>query len=212
MNFQLTRTLPRMRSCSLNSNLNQGENMKSVTLRSILLGVLALALMMPVSSSAYAQSPQTDPKVQYPTEELEQLRGKLIEMVDAVKELSGLLADNSEELKKLDQARAFYEQFSLKDLNTYRAVMDPAKMNAGLAEARAAIAAYVSRNGGDQRPGGARRGATTNMAGLPDRPGPDSTCNDLIGSGLPTADALIAAQTVFYTAAGIHAVANRTCN
>jgi len=186
--------------------------MKSVPLRSILLGVLALALMMTVSSSASAQSPQTDPKVQYPAEELEQLRGKLIEMVDAVKQLSGLLADNSEELKKLDQARTFYEQLSSKELNMYRAAMDPAKMNAGLAEAQAVIAEYVSGNGGNYNRRSSRRGAALNSAGLPDRPGPDSTCDNLIGSGFPTAAAHIAAQAIYFTAAGIHAVANRTCN
>src|SRR5262245_41871910 len=186
--------------------------MKSVILRSILLGVVALALMMTVSSPAYAQSPQTDPKVQYPAEELEQLRGKLIEMVDAVKQLSGLLADNSEELKKLDQARAFYEQLSLKDLNMYRAAMDPAKMNAGLAEAQAVIAEYVSGNGGNYNRRSPRRGAALNSAGLPDRPGPDSTCDALIGSGRPTAALIISAEAVYYTAKGIHDAASRACN
>ena len=117
--------------------------MKSFSLRSILLGVVVLALMTPVAGLAYAQSPQTDPKVQYPAEELEQLRGKLIEFADAIKELSGLLADNGEQVKKLDQARASFEQLSLKDLNTYRAALDPARMNAGLVEARATIAEYI---------------------------------------------------------------------
>ena len=186
--------------------------MKLVTLRRILTGVIALALTAPVTGPAYAQSPQPDPKVvQYPVQELELLRGKLIELADAVKELSTLLSDNDEEVKKLDQARASFEQLSVKDLNTYRAALDPARMNSGLVEARATIAEYIKSVDGHSRIK-TRRGATLNSAGLPDRPGPDSVCDGLIGSGRPSSDLATAADAVYYTAEGVHAAANRACN
>ena len=186
--------------------------MKLVTQRRILIGVLALTLALaPVAGPAYAQSRQTDPKVQYPAQELELLRGKLIELTDAVKDLSVLLADSDEQVKKLDQARTAFEQLSLQDLKTYRAALDPARMNAGLVEARATIAEYTKGIDGHSRIG-TQRGATANSAGLPERPGPDSVCDALIGSGRPSSDLASAADTVYYTAEGVHALANRGCN
>jgi hypothetical protein len=70
----------------------------------------------------------------------------------------------------------------------------------------------VSAVGGDRSRKSLRRAAVLNSADLPDRPGPDSECDALIGSGFPTSEALIAAQEIYFIAAGIHAVANRTCN
>ena len=87
------------------------------------------------------QTPQArQVEKQYPPEELEQLRSKLLELVDTVKEYSDLLLpDNPEFAGKLDAARKQFEQFSPQQLNTFRATLNPAEMNARFGEARAAL-------------------------------------------------------------------------
>src|SRR5437660_2842707 len=59
------------------------------------------------------QTPQGASEKQYPREELEQLRSKLLELVDTVKDYSDLLLpDNPELTGKLEAARKQFEQYS----------------------------------------------------------------------------------------------------
>src|SRR5439155_13879725 len=123
---------------------------------------------------------------QYPPEELEQLRGKLLELVDTVKEYSDLLLpDNPEFAGKLDAARKQFEQFSPQQLNTFRATLNPAEMNARFGEARAALEQYrpaLESIRQEKRQRSKLRQSTgiqIESAGLPDREGPDPVCDAL---------------------------------
>src|SRR5207253_8685659 len=127
----------------------------------------------------------TQVEKQYPPEELEQLRGKLLELVDTVKEYSDLLLPDNPELGgKLDAARKQFEQFSPQQLNTFRAALNPAEMNARFEVARAALEQYRPalesiRQEKRQRSKLQQSSGMLQIesAGLPDREGPDAVCN-----------------------------------
>src|SRR5438105_1389878 len=160
------------------------------------------------------QTPGRQIEKQYPPEELEQLRSKLLELVDAVKEYSDLLLpDNSEFAGKLDAARKQFEQYGPQQLNTLRAALNPAEMNAGFGEARAALEQYrpalesirqeKQQRSKLQQPGGMLQ---IESAGLPDREGPDPVCDALVGSGRVSFALNTAADAIFIAAAGVRAV------
>jgi len=167
------------------------------------------------------QTPQArQVEKQYPPEELEQLRSKLLELVDTVKEYSDLLLpDNPEFAGKLDAARKQFEQYSPQQLNTLRAALNPAEMNARFGEARAALEQYrpalesirqeKRQRSKLQQPGGMLQ---IESAGLPDREGPDPVCDALVGSGRISFALNTAADAIFIAAAGVRAVASRGCN
>src|SRR4030095_4789496 len=86
------------------------------------------------------QTPQGASEKQYPPAELEQLRSKLLELVDTVKEYSDLLLSENPELTgQLAAARKQFEQYTPQQLNTARAALNPAEMNARFGEARAPL-------------------------------------------------------------------------
>ena len=86
------------------------------------------------------QTPQGASEKQYPPAELEQLRSKLLELVDTVKEYSDLLLSENPELTgKLEAVRKQFEQYSPQQLNSARAALNPADMNARFGEARATL-------------------------------------------------------------------------
>jgi hypothetical protein len=86
------------------------------------------------------QTPQGAAEKQYPPAELEELRSKLLELVDTVKEYSDLLLSENPELSgKLTAVRKQFEQYTPQQLNTYRAALNPADMNARFGEARATL-------------------------------------------------------------------------
>ena len=167
------------------------------------------------------QTPQArQVEKQYPPEELEQLRSKLLELVDTVKEYSDLLLpDNPEFAGKLDAARKQFEQYSPQQLNTLRAALNPAEMNARFGEARATLEQYrpalesirqeKRQRSKLQQPGGMLQ---IESAGLPDREGPDPVCDALVGSGRISFALNTAADAIFIAAAGVRAVASRGCN
>src|SRR5437016_5013423 len=166
------------------------------------------------------QTPQArQVEKQYPPEELEQLRSKLLELVDTVKEYSDLiLPDNPEFAGKLDAARKQFEQFSPQQLNTFRATLNPAEMNARFGEARATLEQYrpalesIRQEKRQQSKLRQSTGIQIESAGLPDREGPDPVCDALVGSGRISFALNTAADAIFIAAAGVRAVASRGCN
>lgn len=165
-------------------------------------------------------------ETQYPPEELEKLRSKLIELADVVKEYSDLLlSDNLELAGKLAAARKQFEDYSPQQLNSFRAIMNPAEMNGRMEEARAALEQYrpalesirqerlqesrVQQQSKLQQSSDMLQVAS---ATLPGREAPDAVCNALIGAGRVTSAMTIAADAVFLVAAGVRAGLSRGCN
>jgi tetratricopeptide (TPR) repeat protein len=164
------------------------------------------------------QTQRTDEK-QYPAEELEQLRSKLLELVDTVKEYSDLLLpDNPELTGKLEAARKQFEQYSPQQLNAARAALNPAEMNARFGEARAALEEYrpalesVRQQRRQQSKLRQSTGVQINSTGLPGRDSPDSVCDALVGSGRVTYAMNTAADVIFIAASVVKEVASRGCN
>lgn len=172
------------------------------------------------------QTPQGASEKQYPPEELEQLRSKLLELVDTVKDYSDLLLSENPELTgKLAAVRKQFEQYTPQQLNTYRAALNPAEMNARFGEARATLDQFrplleairqQRREESKMRdsPGKLREstGIQIESAGLPGRDGPDPVCEALVGSARVTYAVTAAADVIFIAAAGIRAGLSRGCN
>jgi hypothetical protein len=180
------------------------------------------------------QTPQGASEKQYPPAELEQLRSKLIELVDTVKEYSDLLLTENPELTgKLEAVRKQFEQYSPQQLNSARAALNPADMNARFGEARATLEQFrpaleAIRQGRREEskmrdsPGIELRESTGKLrestaiqvesAGLPGRDGPDPVCEALVGSARVTYAVTAAADLIFIAAAGVRAGLSRACN
>ena len=173
------------------------------------------------------QTPQGAAEKQYPPAELEQLRSKLLELVDTVKEYSDLLLwENPELTGKLAAVRKQFEQYTPQQLNTYRAALNPADMNARFAEARAtleqfrpALEAIRQQRREESKmqdsPGIKMRESTgiqIESAGLPGRDGADPVCEALVGNTRVTYAVTAAADVIFIAAAGIRAGLSRGCN
>ena len=153
---------------------------------------------------------------QYAPEEIELLRIKLLEIVDAVQELAVLMGTN-DYLGRLDAARAHFQHLSANELNSFRSVLDPAKMNQGLAEARATLAreravAADSSAAGDARRKGRSDGSVGIQAAINPRPSPGTLCDGLFGGTRPTESAIIAIEVVYNAAELVKAIADRACN
>jgi hypothetical protein len=164
---------------------------------------------------------------QYPPAELEQLRSKLLELVDTVKEYSDLiLSENPELTGKLAAVRKQFEQYTPQQLNTYRAALNPAEMNARFGEARATLEQFrpaleairQERREESKMPdltGIKQRESTViqiESAGLPGRDGADPVCEALVGSARVTYAVTAAADLIFIAAAGVRAGLSRACN
>jgi len=161
---------------------------------------------------AKAQSAQQ----QYAPEELELLRIKLLEIVDAVQELA-ILMGNPEYISRLDASRAHFEHLSTKELNSFRSVLDPSRMNLGLAEARATIAKERTESADSSTKSNVRRkgrsnGSVSIQSAINPRPSPGTVCNGLFGAGRPSEDAILAVEAVFNAAELVKAIADRACN
>jgi hypothetical protein len=180
--------------------------------------VIAGATLSGRSSAGHRESSMPEstdqtgaPPKQYSPEEQEFLRAKLLELVDAVQDFSESI--NPEDLQSaalLDQARQQFKAMQSSELNGLRTLLDPSKMNEALPRARAVLA--------DFKPALAlyhlkrkKHGALPVSSALPDRAGPDSVCNALIGSGRPSIDATLAADAVQLVALGVKFVAKRGC-
>jgi hypothetical protein len=173
------------------------------------------------------QTPQGASEKQYPPAELEQLRSKLLELVDTVKEYSDLLLSENPELGgKLTAVRKQFEQYTPQQLNTYRAALNPAEMNARFGEARATLELFrpaleairqerreeskmLDSAGIKTRES---TGIQSESAGLPGRDGADPVCEALVGNTRVTYAVTAAADVIFIAAAGIRAGLSRGCN
>ena len=173
------------------------------------------------------QTPQGASEKQYPPEELEQLRSKLLELVDTVKEYSDLLLSENPELTgKLTAVRKQFEQYTPQQLNTYRAALNPADMNARFGEARATLELFrpaleairqERREESKMRDSAGIKtrestGIQIESAGLPGRDGADPVCEALVGNARVTYAVTAAADVIFIAAAGIRAGLSRGCN
>jgi|ERR1051326_755293 hypothetical protein len=158
---------------------------------------------------------------QYSPEQLEELRSKLLELVDTVKEFSDLLLPEKSDLaNQLEQARKEFEQYSPQQLNLFRAAINPAEMNTRLGEARAALEEFrpvlEPIRQAKLRASKLQQSSSANMqiesAGLPDRADADSVCSALIGPGAPSSALIISLDAVYLVAAGVRAGLSRGCN
>jgi hypothetical protein len=143
------------------------------------------------------------------------MRSKLLEMLDTVQDYAtSVMPYDTQSAERLAQARKQIEGFSVKELNAFRAVLDPSKLNADLPQAREtlesfkpALQAAASRK--------MQSSISKNMAistALPPIEGPDAVCEALIGSGRPSSDLINAADAVYVAAKVINAVASRACD
>ncbi len=171
------------------------------------------------TSATLFQTPQGASEKQYPSEELEQLRSKLLELVDTIKDYSDLiLPENPELTDKLEVARKQFEQYSPQQLNTVRAVLNPAEMHARFAEARVTLEQFrpalesIRQQRGQQSKLRESSAIQIESAGLPDRGSPDPVCDALVGSGRVTYAMNTAADVIFIAASVVKEVASRGCN
>jgi hypothetical protein len=186
-----------------------------------LLSVVALLMMLTVFSiipanaqSSGNQARETPEQVQYSSEELESLRGKLLELVDTVKDFSETLKPGDvQSANSLSRARVQIEQYSTKELNSLRASLDPSKMNGGLENARTvlndfkpALQAYQARNSLV-----VKGVSMENSVAFPPVDAPDAVCAALVGSGRPSSALVIAADAVYMAAKIVDVALNRGC-
>jgi hypothetical protein len=156
---------------------------------------------------------------QYSAEELELVRSKLLDMVDAVKEFTQLFPSNADNIRNLEAARAHFQQASQKELSAYRDAFDPATMNPGLADARAVIADFkqnAAKSSGAIEARHKSKGGLTPSAiadgPFPPRPDPgDPICNGLFGNNRPSATVILTADIVFLAAEIVRDVAQDIC-
>src|SRR5262245_18857334 len=125
--------------------------MKTPGFRRYLVCVIALlaAAHLTIMNSAFARAPHSadgaQAPVEYSAEELESLRAKLLNVTDAVKDMAGLLQDNTQSLERLEGLRAQLEQLSAKDLTTLRKAMDPSVIDtANVSQAHQILAAHTN--------------------------------------------------------------------
>jgi hypothetical protein len=190
-----------------------------------LLSVAVLFMLLSVSSTrpANAQSDANQFKgapeqVQYSSEELESLRSKLLELVDAVNDFSqSLKPGDAQAASSIARARTQIEQYSAKELNSLRASLDPSKMNGELAGAREVLNDFKpslqeSQARNFKSSVGLKGMMQINSAGFPAVEGPDAVCSALIGSGRPSSDLVIAADAVYMAAKIVDVALNRACN
>lgn len=189
--------------------------MKTFVFRRYLLAVVALIAMAQLTTIrvAFAKTPQSQSsgaQAEYPPEELELLRAKLLDLVDAVKEVTGLLPDNASNLERLEKARTQIEQFSGTELTSLRRAIDPSLVDwDGLARARQTLSDHkLSELGMAQQKSRARLNSkadamSPSSAGFPTA---SPFCGGRIG-----AEAIIAVDAVFFTADLVRELAQDTC-
>jgi hypothetical protein len=159
----------------------------------------------------HSQSDGAQAQAEYPPEELELLRAKLLDLIDASKDVTGLLPDNASNLERLEKARTQIEQFSDKDLAHLRRSLDPSVVDwAGLERARKTLADYKSSELGQaQQRSRAKlssgRGAfSPTSAGFP-------TASPFCGANRFGAEAIIAIDIVFFAADLVRELAQDSC-
>lgn len=201
--------------------------MKLINLQRGFLSALSLAALfiipMIFSGQVNGQTDLNQPKgspeqMRYSPDELEALRGKLLEVVDTVKDFSQTLKPGDvQAANNLERARTQIEHFSAKELSSLRASMDPSKMNAGLERARTTLEEwkpglkeYFART---SQPVGGKKGAyLESSVSFPTVEDPDAVCSALVGTGRPSSEIAIAADAVYFAAKILDIALNRGCN
>ena len=155
-----------------------------------------------VKATILASIKNQDNKKEFSPEELEQMRSALLDLLNANQELSMLMSpqstgkvksDGSGEQDKgddYDDVRKQIQNMSGKDLTALRLVLNPSKMQAKLANSRAAFREF--------------KNITTNSPGLP---GIDSFCGGPVPTGV-----IIAADVVYFLAEAVRDIAQDGCN
>jgi hypothetical protein len=181
-----------------------------------LLTMLTVVSIKPAYAQAQADAPSAEAsKAQYSTEELELMRSKLLEMLDTVQDYAtSVMPYDTQSAERLAQARKQIEQFSVKELRAFRAVLDPSKMNADLPQARETLESFkpALQTAASNRMQSSISKGMALSPGLPPIEPPDAVCEALIGSGRPSSDLINAADAVYVAAKVINAVASRACN
>jgi hypothetical protein len=146
-----------------------------------------------------------DIRDQFSSDELEQMRSALLELLDANQLISTLLpsgdkADKSGfqiKASEFDEARTQIQQMSAKDLTTFRKGLNPSIMRARIANSRIVLTEF-------------KDGLAQHTPGSPDSPGLpgiNSYCGAPVDTGV-----IIAADVVYFTAEGVRDIAQDGCN
>lgn len=180
-----------------------------------IIGAGAMLLTIFSIDPAYGQNDPNEtraekPQVQYPSEELELLRSRMLDLLDTVQDFSSIINPNDGGgAERLVAARRYLEQFSLKDLNALRASLDPSKLK-DLTQERSTINDFRSVLEAKRKSRELTR-MDANSA-LPAVDDPDLLCYSRIGSGRPASAVIIAADKVYFQAKILDAALNRGCN
>ena len=148
-----------------------------------------------------------DGQTEFSSDDLEQMRSALLELLNSTQELSGLLSPQGKERvskalgleKDEDQfaeTRKQIQQMTSQQLTSLRKVLNPSKMRAKLATSRAALDQYKD----------SMTKASSKTSDTPGLPGINSYCTPL------TPEAIIAADSVYFIAEGVRDAAQDGCN
>lgn len=183
--------------------------MKQSIFRRYLIVVLTLLVTVQLSifNSVYARSPRaqsTGVQTEYAPEELELVRTKMLELVDASKEMAGLLPDNYG-LEELERARIQIEQFSSKELTMFRRGLDRSQIDWNrIAKARQTLIDYKAAELASQKTKQKAKGDfSVTSQGFPSS---SPVCQRV------TTEAMIATNALYLAAVLAKDIARDTCN
>lgn len=143
-------------------------------------------------ASVLASVKNRDDRDRFSTDELEQMRSALLELLDANQMMSTLLPSaNKGEMKnsEFDEARAQIQQMSAKDLTTFRRGLNPTRMREKLANSVRILTEFKDR------------------PDSPGLPGINSFCGAPIDTGV-----IIASDVVYFLAEAVRDIAQDGCN
>ena len=194
------------------------KTMKMNVFLRYLLGVTTLvaAAHLTTVNLAYAQAPLSQSsgaqaQTEYAPEELEQLRVKLLGVVDAIKEMADLLPDNAKDVERLEKSRTRIKELSDRELMVLRKSIDPAKIDSdSVGKARQTLADYnASELGMAQKMSRAKQSSKSGAiapasAGFP-------TASPFCGANRLGGDAVLAADVIWFAADLIRQLATDTC-
>ena len=171
--------------------------------------VMLITVQFTIFNSAYARTPQpqsTGGQTEYAPEELELVRSKMLELVDATKEVAGLLPDNYG-LEELEKARIQIEQFSSKELTMFRRGLDRSQIDWNrVAKARQTLIDYKSNEAARQKSiakENAKGAFSVTSEGFPNS---SPVCQRV------TTEAMIATNALYLAAVLAKDIARDTCN
>lgn len=172
---------------------------------------LPMVLTIVSTNTAYGQDAPYEARaekqqVQYPNEELELLRSKMLAVLDAVQEFSSIFVTNyAGDVEQLATVRRHLEQLTSKDLNALRASIDPSTLS-DLRQARARLNQFKPAFEAARRQSSKSSNAASNLSSDAD------VCVMPIGSD-PLAHSLrMEADEIYFQARKLDIALNRGCN